>query len=98
MVCHQAALQSSPPIKRLTALAKDAKPFPSKPERGLADFVFFSHARHSAAGIECATCHGPVMEQDAAPSEAPRTMKACVDCHRKNKAAVACNACHELNQ
>src|SRR3982751_416108 len=30
----------------------------------LPDFVFFSHASHSAAKVECATCHGDVTRAD----------------------------------
>jgi quinoprotein glucose dehydrogenase len=29
---------------------------------------------------------------------APLTMKACMDCHGAKRAALACNACHELGQ
>jgi hypothetical protein len=97
MVCHQAVLRSSPAIERLASLSADAKPFPSNPAHRLADFVFFSHERHGTAAIDCTTCHGVVIELDSLP-EAPRTMKACVDCHKKKNATVDCTACHELNQ
>jgi Class III cytochrome C family len=64
-----------------------AKVTPEKPIFVLPDFVVFSHARHKTA---CATCHG---EKPLAMK-----MKACVDCHKTNKATVACTACHDLSQ
>jgi hypothetical protein len=77
---------------------KTAKPFPSKRVYQLPDFVFFSHGKHYDAKIECQTCHGPVLSRDVLTREKPITMKACVDCHKANRASIACNLCHELNQ
>ncbi len=98
MVCHQSVKREAPAIERLAALAADAKPFPTGKVRRLPDFIFFSHARHATGGVTCVPCHGSVLEQDTRPEQGPRTMKACVDCHRKHEATVACTACHELNQ
>ena len=48
----------------------------------LPEHVRFHHGAHAAAGVGCATCHGPVETM-------PRTVKAetlsmgwCLDCHR----------------
>ncbi|MEZ5355476.1 MAG: cytochrome c3 family protein [Bryobacteraceae bacterium] len=74
---------------------------PSQRVYRLADFVIFSHARHTAkdAGkIECARCHGAVEARDTLVAEVEHTMKACIACHRETKASVACTACHELGQ
>ena len=60
------------------------------------DFVFFSHATHSAAKVGCASCHGEVNNQDVLKIERPTTMAACVSCHKETKATLECNACHEL--
>jgi Zn-finger protein len=98
MVCHQSVKREAPAIERLAALPADAKPFPTGKARRLPDFVFFSHAQHAAGGATCVACHGSVLEQDARPEQAPRKMKACVDCHLKHEATVVCTACHELNQ
>ena len=56
----------------------------------LPDFVVFQHSRHRAA---CATCHGDMSR--AEPVLAMK-MRACVDCHQANHAAVKCTVCHEL--
>jgi hypothetical protein len=62
------------------------------------DYVLFSHARHAAAKVDCARCHGPVEARDVLTVEVEHTMKACVDCHKETKATIACAACHELGQ
>jgi hypothetical protein len=98
MLCHRTIQRDSAAIQPLVALPKDAKPFPQKRVYQVADFVFFSHAKHKAAQIECSKCHGPVMERDTLVREFPLTMKACVDCHRARQANLRCNACHELSQ
>jgi len=97
MVCHQGVLKESPAIRRLAALPADAVPFPASGVRRMPDFVLFSHGRHAVAQVNCDDCHGKAYESDTAPS-APRTMKACMDCHQARKATVVCNACHELGQ
>jgi hypothetical protein len=62
------------------------------------DFVVFSHNRHAAAKLECATCHGEVYQQAELKVERPTHMKACMDCHKEHKANNTCTACHELGQ
>ncbi|MEO8126001.1 MAG: cytochrome c3 family protein [Bryobacteraceae bacterium] len=71
---------------------------PSQRLYNLPDFVFFSHARHGAAKVECRSCHGDVAARDVLAVEHPPTMKACIACHRERKAAVGCTTCHELGQ
>ena len=91
MTCHRAVKKDSPEIQRLAALGKDATPFPSNQIYTVEDFVFFSHARHRKAGIECRTCHGDVSDSDVITKQFPTTMKACVDCHKSRRAPVGCN-------
>ena len=64
----------------------------------LADFVFFSHAKHRTANITCQKCHGNVWEQEVVTQVLPMTMKACITCHKTAHAKVGCTTCHELNQ
>jgi len=98
MVCHQAVKKDSPAIKRLASLGNEATPFPTKPIYTVEDFVFFSHAQHRKAAIDCRECHGVVSEHDTVTLEIPVTMKGCVGCHKARKAPTACNTCHELGQ
>ncbi|MCU1260109.1 MAG: hypothetical protein JWO80_2994, partial [Bryobacterales bacterium] len=62
------------------------------------DFVFFSHAKHAAARVECKGCHGDVMLQEFVQLQQPVKTKWCVDCHKASRAPTACNTCHELGQ
>ncbi len=71
---------------------------PERPVYKVADFVFFSHAKHYQAKIECARCHGDVAKHDRVAMFRPTSMKACVDCHKAEKASIDCNVCHELSQ
>ncbi len=64
---------------------------PANPVYVLPDFVVFSHAKHK---VDCSTCHG----DDPGKPFLPMKMKACVDCHKTNKAVVTCTACHDLSQ
>ena len=73
-------------------------PIPSRRVYKLPDFVFFSHARHSAAKVECTACHGDVKTQARIELHRSTRMASCVDCHKEIKATLVCNACHELGQ
>ncbi|HVX65410.1 MAG TPA: cytochrome c3 family protein, partial [Bryobacteraceae bacterium] len=61
-------------------------------------FVFFSHARHTGAGIQCERCHGAAGARDVVVKEVSTGMAACLDCHRASGAPVACDTCHQLGQ
>jgi len=98
MNCHRNVKTDSPDIKRLAALGTDATLFPAQQVYTLEDFVFFSHALHRKAGIDCRECHGAVTEHDTVTLEMPVTMKACVACHKARHASSTCNTCHELGQ
>lgn len=64
----------------------------------LPDFVFFSHGKHAAGKVACAACHGEMKTQATVGLFRSTKMAACVECHKENRATVACNACHELGQ
>ena len=48
----------------------------------LPDHVYFNHARHVAAGVDCASCHGPVKEMVRLRQHVNMSMAWCLDCHR----------------
>lgn len=98
MVCHRSVKTDSEAIKQLAAIAPDSRVVPEKPLYKLPEFVYFSHARHAGAKIECAQCHGDVFSMDVVELHLPMHMKACVDCHRASKAPAACTTCHESFQ
>jgi hypothetical protein len=74
----------------------------------LADFVYFDHSRHVAAGVQCQECHGPVEARDYMRREYGMKMSWCLECHkqelpaddaaveqgRTTRAPIHCTACH----
>ncbi|MFM2092621.1 MAG: Alternative complex protein [Planctomycetota bacterium] len=50
----------------------------------LPDHVYFNHAQHVGAGVDCTTCHGPVQSMVVMRQHSDLTMKWCLDCHRKD--------------
>ncbi len=102
--CHAGArtelLAGFPAVKqcRVCHLSMADRKIPSRRVYEVPDFVFFSHGKHAAAKVECKSCHGDVALQAVIHAEQPVRMKGCVDCHKLNKAPVACNTCHELGQ
>ena len=97
LLCHKTMTSTPPLIQRLEKLPADATPFEAWFHK-LPDFVFFSHARHLKAKLDCAACHGAVWEQDRPKPHVALTMKGCVDCHKASQAKIACDLCHELGQ
>lgn len=64
--------------------------------------VIFNHARHVAANISCAVCHGDVAHMTVAVRVMEHTMGWCVDCHKQNRTTFAhpdlatdCLTCHK---
>jgi hypothetical protein len=98
MFCHVSIKTDSPAIRRLAALHKAGEPVPWVRIYHLPDFVFFSHASHAKAKIECVSCHGPVAERDVLAQEVPANMKTCVACHKEKQASTSCVLCHQLGQ
>jgi hypothetical protein len=72
---------------------------PSRRVQEQRDYVVFSHAKHTvAAKLDCAACHGQVLDRDVLKMDVKHSMKWCMDCHKERKATLLCNACHELGQ
>lgn len=97
--CHEGAVKAE--RAALPAPAKcdtchTGKGYAAQPSRKrLADLAIFSHARHAAAKLDCASCHN---DTAAGVMLKALSMKSCVDCHRSHKASIECNVCHELGQ
>jgi len=101
--CHQSAasgdLAGFPAINNCKVCHVDiARKILSQRIYEVPDFVFFSHAKHAAANVDCKSCHGDVLAKASVTAQQPVKMKWCVDCHKSSKAPVACNTCHELGQ
>jgi hypothetical protein len=98
MTCHRGVASERPDIQRLAAMPAAQPIVPNSPVYRLPDFIFFRHRQHVSRGIACAACHGDVWAQDRIQPVLQMKMKACVECHQANHAAVTCTVCHELSQ
>ena len=98
MNCHQSSDGSRAAFRSLFEHAEAKKQILWTRVYLLPYFVFFGHSAHRGAKEGCATCHGPVAKRDLLWKEHETSMKACMDCHKANRASVACSFCHELNQ
>ena len=59
----------------------------------LQDHAFFNHAQHvTIAGIDCATCHGPIEEMDRVRQVSDLSMGWCINCHRDTEVQFYDNA------
>jgi hypothetical protein len=61
----------------------------------LADHVYFSHERHTAAGVACEECHGNIASMDRVARVSDLTMGWCVTCHEERNAPLECSTCHK---
>lgn len=74
----------------------------------LADFAYFDHSRHMAAGLACQECHGPVETMEHMRRQYGQKMSWCLDCHKQQptegepafergdaiRAPIHCTTCH----
>lgn len=82
MNCHTVIRPDSPYIQQLKKLYSEGKTIEWVRVHELADFVYFSHKRHIAKGLDCINCHGDVAKMDKIQQISPLTMGWCMDCHR----------------
>jgi hypothetical protein len=96
MSCHSTVKKDSSEIAKLRAASEKGERIAWVPVYRVPDFVFFGHAPHVNAGIECVQCHGPVATRDVLQKEISTSMNTCRDCHRERKAPMSCASCHQL--
>jgi c(7)-type cytochrome triheme protein len=95
MGCHRAEKADSPYIQKLAAAFHEKKPIPWVRVYKIPTDIYFSHRVHTAAGVKCETCHGPVRQRTVITREVVHNMKSCMACHAATKARNDCTACHE---
>ena len=98
MLCHETITTEGPDIKKLARLHRESGGVTWVRVYQVPDFVFFSHARHLKAEVECVTCHGPVDRRAVLQKEVSTSMVACMNCHSERGASNECYSCHDLGQ
>jgi hypothetical protein len=97
-----------PDVARLLEIAKKKEPIAWIKVNDLADFAYFDHSRHLAAGVTCQECHGPVEKMERLRRAYGLKMSWCLECHRRDpipgrpgapdapaqRASTACTTCH----
>jgi hypothetical protein len=96
MICHVSFATDRPRIQQITQMHAEGidlawqRVYGYPPEA----HVRFNHAPHVRAGVDCATCHGPIDEQTVAQRNVTLTMGVCVTCHTEQQASIDCMTCH----
>jgi hypothetical protein len=97
-----------PELAKLLDYYENEKPIEWVKVNDLADFVFFDHSRHIAAGLDCTECHGPVDKMERVRRENSLKMAWCLECHMQEpteitspeysednyRGPIHCSACH----
>jgi hypothetical protein len=96
LTCHRSIKPDSAEVAKLAAAAEKGEEVPWVPVYRVPDYVFFGHAPHVKAGLDCSSCHGPVGTRDVLQKEVSTSMTACLGCHRQRNAPQTCVACHQL--
>ena len=96
LTCHRVIKTDSVEVAKLVGAAEKGERIRWVPVYRIPDYVFFGHAPHVRAGLDCGSCHGPVANRDVLQKEVSTSMAACLDCHRLRDAPQSCVACHQL--
>jgi hypothetical protein len=96
MTCHRVIAVNNLEIKKLTAYYNKGQDVPWQRVYGFVPsaHVFFNHAPHIRAGVQCSQCHGDMSKQTVAVRAVNLTMGYCVECHQQHGASVDCVTCH----
>lgn len=96
LVCHRAIRADSPEVRKLHDYQGKGGRIPWVRVYRVPEFVFFSHASHTQAGVACESCHGEVSKRDVLEKEVSTSMTACMNCHAARRVSNDCHFCHAL--
>jgi hypothetical protein len=82
MGCHAIVKKDSPKLTAVRASWSSGNPVEWVRVHRLADYVFFDHSVHLAAGVGCVSCHGRIDQMDVVRQDQPLNMAWCLECHR----------------
>lgn len=96
MNCHQQVATDKEPIKKLRDAYSEGKTIEWVKVHMLPDHVQFNHQVHVTRGVDCTTCHGPIITMAKVYQFSDLSMGWCINCHRQpeNKAPLNCTTCH----
>lgn len=94
MGCHQNIDAKTGGIQMLLDQWQEQRPVSWVRLQRLPDFVYFTHERHLAHGLQCTTCHGEVEHMTSTPRAATLEMGWCISCHQQRGASQDCLTCH----
>jgi hypothetical protein len=93
--CHRGVTLRSPEIAKVFTHWEGRQPIRWIRVHSLPDHAYFSHKRHTLAGVECESCHGDVAGMDRVAQRSALTMGWCVNCHQERAAPLECSTCHQ---
>ena len=82
MGCHAIVKSDSPRLAALRGSWSSNRPVEWVRVHRVADYVYFDHSVHLAAGVGCVSCHGRIDEMEVVRQDQPLNMGWCLECHR----------------
>jgi hypothetical protein len=82
MGCHAIVKKDSPKLAALRASWVSGGPVEWVRVHRVADFAYFDHSVHLAAGVGCVSCHGRIDQMEVVRQDQPLNMAWCLECHR----------------
>jgi len=83
--CHAVVKKDSPKLAAVRASWTSGTSVEWVRVHRLADYVYFDHSVHLAAGVGCVSCHGRIDRMDVVRQDKPLNMGFCLECHRDPK-------------
>ncbi|MDH3254120.1 MAG: cytochrome c family protein [Acidobacteriota bacterium] len=82
MNCHHIVKRDSPVLAAIQKSASSGEPMRWVRVHKVPEYAYFDHSAHLAAGVGCASCHGPIHQMDVVRQVEPLSMAWCLECHR----------------
>jgi hypothetical protein len=82
MGCHAIVKPDSPKLAALRDSWTSGNPIAWVRVHRVADYVYFDHSVHLAAGVGCVSCHGRIDQMEVVRQDKPLNMGWCLECHR----------------
>jgi hypothetical protein len=82
MGCHAIVKKDSPKLAAIRGSWAGGTPVEWVRVHRVADYAYFDHSVHLAAGVGCVSCHGRVDQMEVVRQDKPLSMGWCLECHR----------------